>query len=521
MMQSMLMLAMLSGSAQAAPVQSSKGGLTAYAPAGATDVVVGKRYALVIGIDAYEDDSFHDLRFAVADALAMAEALRDFDEVVLLTTPEQTTHVQMTRAMADLMIKATGPTDTVLVYVSSHGTLDRWEGGSLERFIVNSDAVSSSVHTTSYSVGGLIAQMEGIPARRKGIILATCYNGKEKSALSSPLAAELASYKGTPPLMDRSEAMIVTSAASWGEAALENEELGHDVYTHFLLESLTKGDRDANGAVTLSEAHDYARERTFAFTNGLQRPSARAVILGADPIVLTGKPDPNSMPVLYSYDDVSDGLSLLFDGTVKGTLPGSVPVEPGVHKLEVKRPDGTVLASETVSIEAGQRYSLAQLVVPTATWSVRPMAGGLIPLGSQDVWPTGAGGGVAAEYRLARTAHHVQLNASVMGGGKDTKVTTGMASVGVGVDLMGHPNIQLSPVISAGLALNQWRSSLGFDRGASGPTSGLGLRFAARPSRHIELVVEPRAGAMLLDFGGDNGSIQPFGLLYAGVGWVR
>src|SRR6267142_1338859 len=94
---------------------------------------------------------------------------------------------------------------------------------------------------------------------------------------------------GPPPLEQVSEAVIVLTAAAFGESAREDEALAHDVYTHFLLRALDEGDRDGDGAVTASEAHDYAREQTYTYTGGQQRPTAEADIVGRDPIVLRGR----------------------------------------------------------------------------------------------------------------------------------------------------------------------------------------------------------------------------------------
>jgi hypothetical protein len=61
--------------AACSPKQMSKG-LVEHASAGVTDEVAsGRRLALFIGIDASDDGRFADLRFAGADATALANAL--------------------------------------------------------------------------------------------------------------------------------------------------------------------------------------------------------------------------------------------------------------------------------------------------------------------------------------------------------------------------------------------------------------------------------------------------------------
>ncbi len=70
---------------------------------------------------------------------------------------------------------------------------------------------------------------------------------------------------------------MVFAACDWGETAREDEGLKNDIYTHFLIEGLNgSADRNIDGAVTATEAHDYARRRTYALHRGA------AAALGGD-----------------------------------------------------------------------------------------------------------------------------------------------------------------------------------------------------------------------------------------------
>jgi len=102
------------------------------------------------------------------------------------------------------------------------------------------------------------------------------------------------------------------------------------------------------------EAHDHARQRTYGYTQGRQRPYARTEILGADPIVLTGEQVRSGSPTLGSYRASLDGYEVRVDGTSKGVLPGQVVVEPGTHQVEVVVPEsGRVVARQKVRVRAG------------------------------------------------------------------------------------------------------------------------------------------------------------------------
>jgi hypothetical protein len=106
---------------------------------------------------------------------------------------------------------------------------------------VPADAEFDNIEASWLPVLSIVRRVEHMATVRKGVILAMCHNGREKSVLSTALQSELASLKGVPSLFDRSEAMIVTSAASWGETARKDVGLGHDVYTWYLLEALQRG----------------------------------------------------------------------------------------------------------------------------------------------------------------------------------------------------------------------------------------------------------------------------------------
>jgi hypothetical protein len=372
-----------------------KGGeMVPFAPAGITDGDVGQRHALLIGINEFEDDAFTDLTYAARDASALGDALTDFDSVELLTDPALTNATGIRQALAQLAERARGASDTVIVYISGHGTLARRPGHQLERYVVAADTRLDDVPGTGLPLDEIVAQVEAMAPRRKAVVLAMCHSGIGKSAIDESLAEALAAQKGpavVPPLMEVSEAMVVVAAAAFGEAAREDETLGHDIYTHFLLEGLRKADRNGDGAVTITEAHDYARDRTYRFTSGGQRPTAETRMLGSDPIVLAGRRVSVGKSEIYSYDPAAEGLILEIDGTTKGALPGGLAVAPGSHTLRIKDAvsEATVFEGE-VQIRADERVALHDLVATSNPNAVAVHAGVLwLPLdsGASDLLP--------------------------------------------------------------------------------------------------------------------------------------
>lgn len=329
----------------------------------------GRRLALIIGVNQVDDERFRPLRFAHKDAFDLATVLQDrtygnYDSVTVLTSPQQTTRAALRGAIRNLAKEASHPEDVVVLYVSAHGTLARDGKGNLRRYLVTSDADFHRVAETALPIEELSSLLDSAPSRRRVIVLATCHSGSGKSLLTSDVEAEIASLKGPAvrPLEEASRASIILSASDWGETAREDETLQNDIYTHFLIEALSGiGDRNGDGAVTATEAHDYARRRTWVFSEGRQRPSAEILEVGADPVVLSGSIRRMGQPELYSYASRLDGFTLRIDGENRADLPGGVALPAGGHHIELTKGD-EILLKDDLSLETGQRLDLEELV---------------------------------------------------------------------------------------------------------------------------------------------------------------
>lgn len=341
-----------------------KGPLKPFASSGITRHPAPRRIALLVGVDNFEDARFHPLRWASADARALAQAIDGLDRVIVLSRPEETSRAAVLSAFHSLEREVQSPEDTVIVYFSTHGTLARRPGGELERYLVMRDTRLDVVSETGLSLSALTGELDRLISRKKALILATCHSGRGKSLLSDPLQIALAEHKGPPPLEAVSEALIVMTAAAQVEAAIESDRLEHDVYTYYLLEGLERGDRDGDGAVSATEAHDYAREGTYQFTSGQQRPTLESVVIGRDPIWLHGRPVRRPRPIVHSYAPSSDGLELWVDGRSKGQFPGTMAIEPGPHRVELRAHSELVWGGE-VSLAAGEAVDLAELIPPS------------------------------------------------------------------------------------------------------------------------------------------------------------
>lgn len=343
---------------------------------------VGERHALLIGIPEYADPSWHRLLYAGKDAEDLGRVLADparggFRSVTVLARPEQTTRQAILGALRALESRPWRPQDVVVVYVSAHGTLARDFSGELQRYLVTQDTSFRDVPGTGLEMAELESALERLGSRRRVLVLATCHSGTGKSLLPPSVRDELARTKAAflpRPLEEASRASIILSASDWGEAAREDDALSNDIYTHFLIEALDgRGDRNRDGAVSATEAHDWARRNTWAYTNGRQRPSAQILEVGADPVLLAGALERPGQPEVFSYSARLEGFTLKVDGEVAGELPGGVVVPEGKRRLELRK-GGRVLWEDTVALEAGERRELEALVSRASSGPRRTVA---------------------------------------------------------------------------------------------------------------------------------------------------
>lgn len=443
--------------AACATSQAEKGGLV---PLDLTTERVARehaprRIALLVGIQKFDDARWRPLRFPQADAFALAGVLgeRDrgaFDEVEVLSA--NATRDELRAALRRLAARVRDERDTVVLYVSSHGTLARDEKGELRRYLVARDTRVDDVAGTGFSMDELKAEFDRLRSRRKVLILASCHSGGGKSLLPADLRAELQGTKAgffVRPIEDVSRASVVLSASDWGETAREDEKLGNDIYTHFFVEALRLGaDRNGDGAVTASEAHDYARRMTYEYTGGRQRPSAESSEVGVDPIVLAGRVERRGRPELFSYSKRLDGFTVRVDGKPLTELPGGLALDAGRHRLQLTKGGATPLLDTSVELEAGERLDVEHLLARSAgRFEVAPrfaVVGFLDRRSREEVLGTTTGFGAALLLREWPVA------------GMDLRVDAISSAGRSTVQVAGNPERVRYEVMTAGVGL-PWR----------------------------------------------------------------
>lgn len=332
-----------------------------------------KKFVLSIGMGKFDDPLWRELRFSRKDASDIFSFFRqtnqDFDGGELISDLAQpVTTADIQKAFKRLEQDNRNEEDTVVVYLSSHGTVAYKPDGKVGRYIITSTTDPKRMAETALDYDQLITSFQALKSRRKVLILAFCHSGVGKSVLTPEMKRALTQLKAPyfeEPIQERSEGSIILSASGWREPALEDERLSNDVYTHFLVEGFSQ-DRNQDGAVSITEAHAYAAQKTYDYTQGRQRPSAIMELLGSDPVIVSGAlKKRNHEASLFSLIDRFSKLVVSVDGKDYGSVEKGLSVPEGEVRLTIKDPENhKILADRVVNFQSGREYSIANYLLP-------------------------------------------------------------------------------------------------------------------------------------------------------------
>ena len=219
----------------------------------AASVQVGRRYAVLIGVDDYEDDCYQSLRFASRDAVSLGRSLEScgFDTVVLSTAAEdprfRSSLANAWREIENLAERA-GPEDTILLFFSGHGVSDR---GKL--YLLPRDGNFNRLRRTALPLEDVRDTLAASKAALRVVVLDACYAALEGKGLRAARLDVLNAF----PTIASGWALLASSRGD--EKSHEWPERGHGVFTAFLLEALSGA--GAREHVTLFGASHYVAER--------------------------------------------------------------------------------------------------------------------------------------------------------------------------------------------------------------------------------------------------------------------
>lgn len=232
-----------------------------------------RRWALVVGIDKYDDPGLTSLNFAAEDAKLIAKALEGlhFERIVSLTSDSTDPELRPTKAnilqRLVLIEKDARPEDTIVFYFSGHG----FSGDDGSCYLSTQDCRVGLFEDTALSAKSLESHMRRVLARQRVLIIDACRVSPYKDGKGDPNVRTRAFSASLVELAQSSDDPEVGGAVLWacslGEQSWEEPTKRHGVFTFFLAEGIANGlAAGEDGAITPYSMITHTQEQMQAWS---------------------------------------------------------------------------------------------------------------------------------------------------------------------------------------------------------------------------------------------------------------
>ena len=246
--------------------------LFAYGLALTTDDIYDNSYALIIGIDKYEN--VQNLNYAVKDAESIQDILVNtfnFPEGnITLLKNEEANKQAILKAFSDITTKAED-NDRVLIYFAGHGdTYDLPDGGEMG-YLLPVDGNNDDLFLSSIAMDDLKRISLMSKAKHLLYLVDACYGGL------LTIGARGLDSKSTPNYIEKitkNKSRQIITAGGRGEQVIEKSEWGHSAFTLNLNRGLKDGNADMNadGYITANELGLFLSQKVTIDSDNQQTP---------------------------------------------------------------------------------------------------------------------------------------------------------------------------------------------------------------------------------------------------------
>ena len=222
--------------------------------------VVGSKWALVVGVNAFADKRVQTLNYAAKDANDFAAALKDpgvgrfaADKVRVLT--DSTATLKDVRTGIGWLRTNAGPDDLVVVYLASHGSPREFDPGGVSYVILHDTDVGSaeSTYASALQMIDLVDDLtRDLRAARVVLVLDTCFSG---DATRLKLGRGLTLFAPALAAMTGVNGRVILTAATGEQASFESPQRQNGYFTYFLVDALRRG----QGQWPMTQLFDYVR----------------------------------------------------------------------------------------------------------------------------------------------------------------------------------------------------------------------------------------------------------------------
>lgn len=247
----------------------------------------GKIWAVVIGISKYRH--VQSLKYGDKDALAMYEYLVSQvgvpkDQITLMLN-EQASLTNLKRVLGTELRRKAAQKDTVIIYYAGHGAPETdatsADDDGLEKYLVPYEGDPNDLYTTGLPMREVETILARLSSERVIFITDACYSGATTGRTFQTAARRATVSDSYLARLSKAKGRVVMTASRASEVSEERDNLGHGVFTYYLLEGLKgRADVDGDGVISVDEAYNYVAKRVPEVTGQNQHPVKRGEVEG-------------------------------------------------------------------------------------------------------------------------------------------------------------------------------------------------------------------------------------------------
>jgi len=230
-----------------------------------------KLWLLLVGVNQYQDERLPCLRYSALDCQGLAEALADATQAFPQT--EVWTHHDFSLQLPTLtnirislkqIAAAAQPQDTILFYFSGHGMV---EPNSGQVVLCLADTQTNNLLNTGLALQELLHLLGHSGAQTQLVLLDACHSGSmslkgAKGEIPNP-------ENPTPQMVEllrqkakKSKGFYALLSCDTDQQSWEFPELGHGVFTYYLMRGLRGEAADAHGLIEADGLYRYIYRQT-------------------------------------------------------------------------------------------------------------------------------------------------------------------------------------------------------------------------------------------------------------------
>lgn len=325
---------------------------------GETFVAYENSYAIIVGIDKYQDAKAPSLNYAQKDARSIGELLASLDfppENTRLLINQDATLMNFKRVFTSVGGK-TKSNDRLIVYWAGHGETESLPRGGEIGYLVPHDGMLDALYSTCLSMDEIRKLCDRVAAKHVLFLVDACYGGL--SAVTQRGIPK--NTEGYLRKITVADAQQIITAGGKDEQVVESPSWGHSAFTKAILDGFQTQlvDQDNNSVVTADELYAYLQSRVFELSRSVGT-------VGHKPVFASLKPSEGQFAFvlepkecMLTLKDLPQGNIVFLDGrrvseyvqTHRQLLPA------GSHTLEIDAPE-IERFSTTITLSADLEYS--------------------------------------------------------------------------------------------------------------------------------------------------------------------